>query len=139
MVLGWFDESEDLGEGEGVIVDLSYFFGDGDYTVTVSEEGFGRLIAQYPTAEIVEKCAIMSNFSSETLMDINDMWEGVKGETFPVWLIILIVCAIVLLMVLIVLYRNKEKFSWWKLPERKKSYAERKGLKVVKIEELGDL
>lgn len=139
VVLGWFDESEDLGEGEGVIVDLSYFFGDGDYTVTVSEEGFGRLIAQYPTAEIVEKCAIMSNFSSETLMDINDMWEGVKGETFPEWLIILIVCAIVLLMVLIVLYRNKEKFPWLKLPERKKSYAERKGLKVVKIEELGDL
>ena len=136
VVLGWFDESEDLEDGEGVTVDYSYFFGEGDYSVTVSEEGYGRLIAQYPTAEIVERCAIMSNFSSETLMDINDMWEGVKGETFPTWLIILVAVIVVLLMVAVVLLRNKEKFPWLKIPERKTTYAERKGLKILKVEEI---
>lgn len=137
VVLGWFDESEDLEEGEGQVVDFSYFFGqDGDYTVTVSEEGYGRLIAQYPTEEIVARCAIMNNFSNEVLMDINDMWESVKGETFPMWLIILIAVIVVLLMVLIVLLRNREKFPWLKLPQRKTTYAERKGLRVVKVEEI---
>ena len=42
-------------------------------------------------------------------------------------------------MALMVLYRNKDKFPWLKLPERKKSYAERKGLKVIKIEEISDI
>ena len=138
VILGWFDESEDLGEDEGLTVDFSYLFGaeNGEYTVKVSEEGYGRLIAQYPTEEIVARCAIMGNFPSDTLMSINDMWEGVKGETFPTWLIILIAVIVVLLMALVVLIRNKEKFSWLKLPERKKSYAERKGYKVIKVEEI---
>ena len=137
VVIGWFDESEDLSESEGLLVDLSYFFGnDKEYTVKVSEESFGRLIAQYPTEEIVNRCAVMSYFDNDTLTAINEMWESVKGETFPLWLIILMVVLIVLLAIFIVLYRNKEKIKWLKLPERKKTYAERKGLKVIKREYL---
>ncbi len=139
VVLGWFDESEDLEEGEGLLIDLSYFFGDeGDYFVTVSEEGYGRLIAQYPTAEIVERCAIMSNFSSETLLTINDMWEGVKGETFPIWLILLVGALVVLFAVVIVLYRNKDKIKWLKLPQPKSTTMERKGYKIVKVESIDE-
>ncbi len=136
IVIGWFDESEDLEEGKGIEIDLSYFFGEGEYIVTVSEEGYGRFIAQYPTAEIVERCAIMNNFDSETLLSINEMWETVKGETFPVWLILLIVGLVILLAGAIVLYRNKEKISWLKLPERKTTYAERKGYKIIKKENI---
>lgn len=137
VVLGWFDESEDLLEDEGVTVDLSYFFGnDNDYTVKVSEEGLGRLIAQYPTEDIVKRCAIMSNFDSKTLKSINDMWEGVKGETFPTWLLILIAVFVVILATFVILYRNKEKIKWFKLPERKTTYAERKNLKVIKVEDI---
>lgn len=136
IALGWFDESEDLAEDEGVTVDLSYFFGEGDYTVTVSEEGYGRLIAQYPTKDIVDRCAIMGYFNSTTLMDINDMWESVKGETFPLWAILLTVALVILLSVFIILYRNKEKIKWFKFPERKTTYAERKNLKIVKKEYL---
>lgn len=134
IALGWFDESEDLNEDEGVSVDLSYFFGEGDYTVKVSEEGYGRLIAQYPTKEIADRCAIMGYFNSTTLMDINDMWESVKGETFPLWAIIFTVALVIVLVVLIILYRNREKIKWFKLPERKTTYAERKNLKVIKKE-----
>lgn len=136
IVIDWFDESEDLNEGEGIEVDLSYFFGDGDYKVTVSEESYGRLIAQYPEEKIVERCAIMSYFDSETLLDVNDMWESVKGETFDSWVIILTIALVVALLVLAVLYRNKDKLTFIKLPERKKTYAERKGYKIIKIEEI---
>ncbi len=136
IVIGWFDESEDLEEGEGIEIDLTYFFGEGDYTVKVSNEGYGRFIAQYPTAEIVERCAIMNNFDSETLLSINEMWETVKGETFPLWLILLIIALVILFAVVIVLYRNKEKIKWLKLPERKNTYAERKGYKIIKKENI---
>lgn len=140
VVIDWFDEGFETVEEGTVEVDLSYFFrsaGDvSDYTIIVSEASFGRLIAQYPTKVIVDRCAVMSYFDNDTLLSINEMWESVKGETFPVWLIILFVVLIVLLAVFIVLYRNKEKIKWLKLPERKTTYAERKGLKVIKKEYL---
>ena len=136
VVLGWFDESDNPQAQE---VDLSYFFegaNTGNYTVMVSEEGMGRLIAQYPTADIVDRCAVMSYFDNDTLMRINDMWESVKGETFPTWLIILIAVLVILLAILVVLYRNKDKIKWLKLPQRKTTRAERKGYKVVKIDRI---
>ena len=134
-----FDEfiaSYDVGVGNGEFVNFDYFFGGSGYDIYVSEDDFGRLIAQYPTADIVERCAVMSYFDGESLMAINEMWEGVKGETFPVWLIIVFAAFIVLLAIFIILYRNKEKIKWFKLPERKTTYAERKGLKVIKREEI---
>ena len=138
IALGWFDESEELEEGEGVAVDLSYFFGGTpeENTVIVSEESYGRLIAQYPTAEIVERCAIMNNFSSDTLLTVNDMWESVKGETFPYWVILLVASLVVLLALLIVLFRHMDKIPWLKLPERKGKSLESKGYKVVKKENI---
>ena len=137
IVLGWFDESEDLEEGEGITVDLSYFFGEGgDYTVTVSEESYGRLMAQYPSAEIVSRCAVMSYFDSYTLLKVNEMWEKVKGQTFPTWVIVLTICIVAVIAIIIVLIRHKDKIKWLKLPQRKTTYAERKGLKIVKVENL---
>ncbi len=136
IVIGWFDESGDLAVGEGIEVDLSYFFGDNDeHTVIVSEEGYGRLMAQYPEEKIVNRCAVMSYFDNDTLMSVNEMWEKVKGETFPTWAIILTVCLVVVLALIILAFRFKDKLTWLKLPERK-PYAERKGLKVIKIEEI---
>ncbi|MBE5754623.1 MAG: extracellular solute-binding protein [Clostridiales bacterium] len=139
IVIDWFDESEDLEDGEGVEVNLSYFFAgnpEGDYIVKVSEESYGRLIAQYPTFDIVQKCAIMNNFSSDTLMQINDMWEGVKGETFPDWLIILIVALVIALAVVILLSRNAKNIKTFKIPERKLTSMEKKGYKIIKVEEV---
>ncbi len=140
VVIGWFDEEYTEIEEGTVKVDLSYFFrteGDtNDYTIIVSEESYGRLIAQYPEEKLVNRCAVMSYFDNDTLLSVNEMWEGVKGETFPTWLIILFFVVIVLLGVLIVLGRNKDKFKFLKLPERKTTYAERKGLKIIKKEQL---
>ena len=137
VFLGWFDESEDLEVGEGKTVDFSYLFGvpANTYTVTVSEESYGRLIAQYPTEDIVARCAIMNNFDSDTLMVINDMWEKVKGETFDLWMIILIVALVVLLATLIVILRNKDKIFKTEFVAVQ-TKPRKKGYKVVKIEEL---
>ena len=136
VVVGWFDESDDLAPNEGIEVDLSYFFGGSDKTVVVSEESYGRLIAQYPTEEIVNRCAVMSYFDTEALMDINEMWEKVKGETLPWWVIILMIVLVLFIATLIILYRNKDKIKWFKLPERKTSYAERKGLTEISRKEI---
>ena len=137
VLLDGYDESEDLLSDEGIEVDFSYFFGgDGEYTIKVSEENYGRIIAQYPTKEIVDRCAVMSFFDSEQLLDINETWEHVKGETWSWWVIILIISLVVLLAILMVLFKHRDKIKWFKLPERKTTYAERKGLKEISRKEI---
>lgn len=123
-------------DGGEVTVDLGYFFGtDGNYTLKVSEDSYGRLMAQYPTAQIVERCAVMSYFDQDTNITINNMWERVKGETFPVGLIIGAIALIVFIAIAIVLYRNKDKLNI-KLPEIKRKTLTDKGYKIVKKEDL---
>ena len=137
VVLNWFDESEDPDLVDGIEVDLSYFFGnDKEYVVTVSPESYGRLIAQYPEENIVERCAVMSYFKDDALMDINDMWEKVKGETFDTWLILLVVGLVVLLAVLILLIRHKDKIFRINIPVKEKNRLEKSGYRIIKIEEI---
>ncbi len=136
VVVNWFDESEDLEDGEGKEVDLSYFFGEGDHSIRVSNENYGRLIAQYPKFEQVQKCAVMSYFDSDKIMSINEMWEEVKGETLPDWVIALTIILVILLAIVIILYRNKDKISWLKLPERKTTYAQRHNLTLISKREI---
>ena len=69
-------------------------------------------------------------------MNINDMWESVKGETFPTWFIILFASIVVAVAIVVILYRNIELFKWLKLPERKYDKMERKGYKKIKVENL---
>ncbi|HCY52412.1 MAG TPA: hypothetical protein DHU65_06900 [Clostridiales bacterium] len=136
-----FDEREDEETGEvsteGLIeVDLSYYFGneDGENVVYVSEESYGRLMAQYPTQDIIKRCAVMNYFDNETLTIINDMWAGVKGETFNTSTIIMVLVLVLIIIAAIVLYRLRDKIKWLKLPESKRSYAEKHDLKVVSRE-----
>jgi len=120
-------------------VDLSYFFKKNsqdttDYNVIVSKDSYGRLIAQYPTKEIVDRCAVMKYYENDQLLAINEMWEGVKGETFPIGLIIGIIVLVVILAVVILLYRFKDKIKWVKINIKRKTYAEKHNLKLVKKE-----
>lgn len=136
IVLDWFDESEDPELTNGIEVDLSYFFGEGDYKVTVSPESYGRLMAQYPEKSMLERCAIMSYFDNDTLVSINGMWEAVKGETFPLWIILLTVGIVVLLATLILLYRFRDKIKIFKFEIKQTDYAKKHNLKVIKREKL---
>lgn len=126
-------------EDEGVEVNLSYYFGaddSEDYVLKVSEEGFGRLMAQYPTYDIISRCAVMNYFDNDALTRVNEMWANVKGETFSTAVIIIFVAIVLLIVAAIVLYRHKDKIKWLKLPEKKKSYAEKHNLKIVSKEEI---
>lgn len=136
IVLDWFDESEDPELTNGIEVDLSYFFGEGDYKVTVSPESYGRLMAQYPEKSMLERCAIMSYFDNDTLVSINEMWEAVKGETFPLWIILLTVGIVVLLATVILLYRFRDKIKIFKFEIKQTDYAKKHNLKIIKREKL---
>ena len=48
----------------------------------------------------------------------------------------LIIALAVLLAIVVVLFKNRDKIKWFKLPERKTTYAQRKGLKEISRKEL---
>ena len=121
---------DNFDEGEGEELDLSYFFGAGSI-IQVSEESWGRAIAQYPTEEIATRCAVMSYFDDDTLISINKMWEKVKGSTFPTGMLIAVGALVLVIIAFIVMYRNKDKLKWFKLPERKKKSLTEKVYKIV--------
>ena len=58
-------------------VDLSYFFGEGDYTVVYDTEG-RQFTASYPSEEVLDRCVVMNYFPDEANERINQMWSEVK-------------------------------------------------------------
>ncbi len=71
-----------------------------EYTVFISSDNENRqLYTQYPTKEILDRCAIMRDFKDEEMKLLNDMWDEVKVSAVPSWLMILIVSVIVLVAV----------------------------------------
>lgn len=105
---------------EGYTVDLTYFFDgtlsedrltDGRAVVTVAELG-RQFSAQYPTEEIIKRCAIMQDFGDRN-QALLDMWGRVKGSTLPGWVIILIVAVVVVaagaVLAVTLIKRNKRK------------------------------
>lgn len=129
---------ENFSDDEGDIeVDLGYFFGEGDYTVTVSdgEEGYYRhLFAQYANEETILRCAVMDNFSTESLELVNEMWSEVKLITFTDTAIILIVVGMVLAIIAVILFIYREKIFGVKISDKERKI--KKGLKVVKKENI---
>ena len=79
----WYYGAED-DEEETIDYDISYFFegeenASGEYTVTaVPEQEYGALGAQYPTLDIIRRCAVMNYFDDETNDKINQMWINVR-------------------------------------------------------------
>lgn len=126
---------DNFDEGEGEELDLSYFFGTGS-TIQVSEESWGRAIAQYPTEDIATRCAVMSYFDDDTLISVNNMWEMVKGSTFPTGMLIAVGALVILIIAVVVLYRNKDKIKWLKLPTRKKKTLTDKGYKIIEKQDI---
>ncbi len=118
-------------------VDLAYFFdpqrtSGNDYKVSVSNPN-GFLFAQYANEETISRCAVMKNFSTDELERINEMWNKVKLITFPVYLIIILCLAIVLLIVGFIAFKYRDK--WFnKVFKAERKNKNREKYKVVKIE-----
>ncbi len=60
----------DNGEYE---VDLSYFFGSGEYKVKTDSLS-GQFSAQYPSKEVIDRCVIMNYYNDEANERISEMW-----------------------------------------------------------------
>lgn len=130
---------DSYGDEEGTTRDLSYFFDpDGttgiDYTITVSDELLPMFTAQYPTEEIIQRCAVMQNFSGDELTRINDMWKRIKLITLSdtaIWTILGVSGAVAIGACLFI-FREKIFAKWY---DREKKDKKRK-YKVVKIEKV---
>lgn len=68
---------------DGVDYDLSYFFGD-DTVIKVPEEQLHRqLLAQYPTEDVLNRCAVMSYYNGDANKRISQMWTNIRCFRFP--------------------------------------------------------
>ncbi|HCH74617.1 MAG TPA: hypothetical protein DEV87_05505 [Clostridiales bacterium] len=126
------DESEDT-------VDLRYFFDPNGtnpdpeaYIINVAEELKYMFYAQYPTEDVLTRCAVMKNFDGDELERINEMWKKIKLITFSTGKIIAIVSAFVFAAAAIAVYVNREKLFGGieKRDEKKSKY------KLVSKEEI---
>ena len=119
--------------------DLKYFFDpsctDDSYVINVEELYIPMFEAQYPTEEVINRCAVMKNFSGEELERVNEMWKKVKLITLSDTAIILILVGVALVIITGVVIKFREPiFTWLSsvLPKKKDNTK----LKVIKIEKI---
>ena len=108
-VFEWVQENYGAEGTDTVPYDLSYFFGE-NKSISVKAEDLDRQIsAQYPTVEVIERCAVMQYFDDETNAAVNEMWEEVKGVPIPLWayIVIIAIAAIAAGIALSYLYKGK--------------------------------
>lgn len=113
----------------GQEVDASYFFtGNGfvlpeDSDIDVSKVFLNRvMLADYST---ISRCAVMNTFKDNQAA--MNMWNAVKGDTLPMWAIILILGALACLIVAAFLFRYIKE---------KKQLARRRAVKERQMKEL---
>ncbi len=73
-------------------VDASYFFGEGAESVKIDP-------VQYPDRAVVERCGMMHDSGARTPKML-EMWARVKGDSVPLWNLIVIAVSFVALLVL---------------------------------------
>lgn len=127
-----------FGEEEVYKVDLKYFFDptctDDSYVIYTTEMG-RQLYAQYSDEETIKRCVVMQNFDNETMEKVNEMWSTVKLITLPAWAIIVSATVIVVGLLLLVVYKFKDKIFKKRIPDS--TIEEQKhGMKVIKKEQL---
>ncbi len=78
-----FDRAVEIyDEEDGDPVDLSYFFkraGDEKEYIIRSSSTVRQFAAQYPSEEVIKRCAVMSYFDDEANERINTLWMDIKG------------------------------------------------------------
>ena len=133
-VLDSYDSDEGVKE-----YDLKYFFDPthegNDYVVNVEELYLSMFEAQYPTEEIINRCAVMQNFSGEDLERVNEMWKKVKLITLSTETIVLIL----LIALLVIAFALVVKYKEWIFEKLEKLFPNRREkskLKVIKVEKI---
>ena len=118
---------DNYGDDEGdTIVDLTYFF-EGtlsdeyleDGRVIIRTDGYNNVLdTQYPTKEVLERCAIMEDFKDRNEA-VLEMWENVKLGDYSILLTIIVASSIALVIGLgyyskyaKIRRRKKNKLNW---------------------------
>ena len=102
-------------------IDYSYFFTNVENAVVYSSaDNIGRqLTTQYPTKDIVDRCAIMTALNRHELSRLNDMWSDVKVGNLPLWILVGVPAVIVLaLLIWLVAALLKKHGIKLRLPKR---------------------
>ena len=69
---------DNYGDDNGAYeVDLTYFFGEGNYVVKTNTIG-RQFSAQYPSKETIDRCVIMNYFSDDANEKITTMWAQIS-------------------------------------------------------------
>ena len=68
---------------DAVDYDLSYLFGKKCVIKTDAEQLKRQLFAQYPTEDVLKRCAVMECFSDKANRRISQMWTNVRCYRFP--------------------------------------------------------
>lgn len=131
-MVSYYELSDEAFEG-GNMVDLSYFYSGSEGNEVVWVEGMnGSFYAQFPTKDVIDRAVVMANFSTDDLSRLNQMWSKVKLLTFDKMSIIIIVSLILVGIILIILFKFKDKIFDKKIPDTERQIR-RKGCKVIKI------
>lgn len=94
----WCYSAED--EENAVPYDVSYFFEGEDAVIYCDEEQTRRQLgAQYPTEEVMNRCAVMWYFDEEETARINQMWINVRCFDMSNAVVPLVTLAIVIVVI----------------------------------------
>ena len=97
--------------------DLNYFFANKtsdaaeektDFTVITDVIG-RQCSTQYPTEDIVARCAIMKHFDDEQMLRLNNMWDEVKVSSSGMSMVIPVIIVVLTLLVFVVVAIMKRR------------------------------
>ncbi len=118
-------------ESEDDFYDLSYFFGAETGTVGIYADEAQRtcrqLYAQFPTPDVIERCAVMDYYDEQASVRINELWSRVKAETLDAWAIVVISVSVLAIAAFIVVAKFGGKIDFFRAKPKK-------GYKLVKQE-----
>ncbi len=101
------DDEEDVSE-----YDLSYFFGEDSVLEVPTSQLERQLCAQYPSEDVISRCAVMWYFDDDAQARINRMWINIrcfdlKEAHLPIVFSIVLVVLLIVLLIVRQLVRNR--------------------------------
>ncbi len=123
---------------EVIARDVDYFFcnvsdenkTDGKAIIYIDEYNANRQFdTQYPSEDVVKRCAVMKHLTTKQNQMLNDMWSSVKiGYMKPIYMVLILVAIVVIVAVAIVFFKLIEsgKFGYGRV---------RKNLTLISREE----
>ena len=112
---GYYPEEED--EAEPVDYDLTYFFlGEGsEERISIPADPVQatcrQLYAQFPTPEVISRCAVMDYYDAEASLKINELWSHVKSESLDAWAIIVLAVTVAAILAFFLFAKFEEKIE----------------------------